>query len=217
VVSRPSVFGVLVAGIAISLCSTIAAAQATIAAVQPTCDRLVADANTLIVTVVREQFETLQSNMTERYRLIDDLVKPYFDFDYGSSVLLEDYWTDADHELRNRFTGAFYGYLVANYGNLVIDYVEDTLQVTGACTPWIVDDEEIYFLQAILTLNDGTEVDLYIFMHEVDGQQKIWDIQADGISQVAHFRSQFSEQLEDEGLLPLVLWLEEEAAAQRQE
>ena len=70
-------------------------------------------------------------------------------------------------------------------------------------------------VRTILTLNDGTEVDVDFVMIERDGDWRVVDIVAEGVSYVRTYRSQFRVDIAADGLGSVLEWLEQKAARTR--
>jgi ABC-type transporter MlaC component len=184
---------------------------------QTSCDGLLAKPRDRIVDIVAARYDELAENLEEIDRLIDELVQPYFDFDYGSEQILIGYWENASAEEQRHFKEAFYEYLVAGFGPLLIYFKPDTLDLDRACSRHVLLGEELYVQDGVLTLNDGTQVSLNFIMHSSADGVRIFDIRADGNSQLVHFRSQFADDLRRDGLGALITWLEKEAALLREQ
>lgn len=184
---------------------------------QNNCEGLLADPKDRIVDIVSSRHDELAGDAKEIERIIDDLVRPYFDFDYGSEQILGKYWKDASREQQQQFASAFYEYLVAGFGPLLIYFKPDTLVLEATCNRQEQLGQQLFVQDGVLTLNDGTQVSLHFVMHPTADGVEIFDIQADGNSQLVHFRSQFADDLQRDGLIALIAWLEKEAALLREQ
>ncbi len=105
---------------------------------------------------------------------------------------------------------AFYEYLVATYGDLLLYFKPETLRVL----PFDGDPARSPArVHTIITLNDGTEVDVDFVMIERDGEWRVADIEAEGVSYVRTYRSQFRVDIATDGLGSVIEWLEQKAAS----
>jgi len=178
---------------------------------QGDCDPFLARARDEVVRIVAERGASLAGDVETIYRIIDEQVRPYFDFGYGSSKLLTKYWDDAPPDQQSAFVEAFYNWLGAGYGPLLVYFDDGTLDLDASCLRSHYLDEEYVDQSGRLRLNDDSLVALNFVLHEVAGRLLIIDIRADGISQVASFRQQFESRLRREGLSAMIGWLEQEA------
>jgi len=159
---------------------------------------------------IATRHEEFEHDIYALYELIDELLLPKFDFQRGSRSILAEYWEPATDTQRQRFSSAFYNYLVASYGDLLIYFDDSTIRTL----PFDGDvaDELPVTVSTVLTLNDGTEVDVDFVMINRNGAWKIVDVVAAGISYVRSYRSQFRIQIAAETLESVIEWLEEKAA-----
>ena len=201
-----------------SLTGFAAALFAPLASAQYGCDRLLIEADDAMVQAVEESREMLSSGLESRWQLVDRLLRPYFDFAFSSRWILDTDRNEFSDEQLQRFSDAFYRFLLYSFGHLVTEYEADTLRLVGDCRrafrPW----GYVYSQGARLELTGKRPetIDLDIALHEVDDEFRIFDIQHEGTSQIMYYRGQFVDRLNVEGLDALIVWLEEEAERQRE-
>jgi len=142
--------------------------------------------------------------------IVDTLILPRFDMRRGSRAILAQHWDTASPTDRDRFVTAFYGYLVATYGDLLLQFRPETLRVL----PFDGDaGQSPARVHTIITLSDGTEVDVDFVMIGHDQDWLVVDIEAEGVSYVKTYRSQFRVDIAADGLGSVVEWLEQKAAS----
>jgi phospholipid transport system substrate-binding protein len=173
-------------------------------------DEVVAGTAAEIATAIATRRAELEANHDAIAALVDTLILPRFDMRRGSRAILAEHWDAAAPEDRDRFVTAFYEYLVATYGDLLLHFKPSTLRVL----PFDGDPARSPArVHTVLTLNDGTEVDVDFVMVERDGEWRVVDIEAEGVSYVRTYRSQFRVDIATDGLQSVVGWLEAKAAA----
>lgn len=180
------------------------------AVAQPTApDEIIRNTTEQIASTIEAHYAELAQDVHALYALIDEQMLPHFDFERGSRAILAEHWAPATVDQRLRFSMAFYNYLVASYGDLLIHFNHDTIRVM----PFEGNVEEpLVNVSTILTLNDGTEVDVDFLMISTDGDWRIVDVIAEGISYVRTYRSQFRIQIATDTLESVIAWLNEKAA-----
>jgi phospholipid transport system substrate-binding protein len=140
--------------------------------------------------------------------LVDTLILPRFDMQRGARAILDEHWRSATPAERDRFVAAFYNYLVATYGDALLYFKPDTVRVL----PFRGDPaDQPAHVRTIVTLNDGTEVDVEFLMIGRDGDWQVVDVVAEGVSYVRTYRSQFRVDIATEGLASVIEWLEAKA------
>jgi phospholipid transport system substrate-binding protein len=168
-----------------------------------------------IVRSVEPQREALRHDIAATYRLVDQYLGPQFDFYLACEwILTEQYWPERQEE-RDRFVGVFYTYLVAAYGDLLSEFDDQTFQFL----PLKGDPAEQRRLtvNSILTLNDGTRVNVDLLMISDEGRDwLIVDVIAKGSSYVNSYRKQFRSRLAQDGLGGLIEWLTDKTTRLRE-
>jgi phospholipid transport system substrate-binding protein len=163
----------------------------------------------LAATVAARRAE-LEADHEAIAMLVDSAILPRFDMRRGSRAILAEHWDSALPADRDRFVTAFYEYLVAIYGDLLLYFKPETLRVL----PFDGDPARSPArVHTIITLNDGTEVDVDFVMVERDGDWRVVDIEAEGVSYVRTYRSQFRVDIAADGLGSVIEWLEQKAAS----
>jgi phospholipid transport system substrate-binding protein len=162
-----------------------------------------------IATAIATRRAELEADHEAIDMLVDTLILPRFDMRRGSRGILAEHWEAAAPVDRDRFVTAFYQYLVATYGDLLLYFKPETLRVL----PFDGDPAQSPArVPTVLTLDDGTEVDVDFVMVEVDGDWRVVDIEAEGVSYVRTYRSQFRVDIAVDGLGRVIEWLEQKAA-----
>jgi phospholipid transport system substrate-binding protein len=172
-------------------------------------NEIVAGTAAEIATAIATRRTELEADHDAIAMLVDTLILPRFDMRRGSRAILAEHWDAAAPVDRDRFVTAFYEYLVATYGDLLLYFKPETLRVL----PFDGDPSHSPArVHTILTLNDGTQVDVDFVMVEREGGWRVVDIEAEGVSYVRTYRSQFRVDIAVDGLGSVVEWLEAKAA-----
>jgi phospholipid transport system substrate-binding protein len=171
--------------------------------------------NEIVAATSAEIAETIEARRAELEadpraiaEVVDTLILPRFDMQRGTRAILDEHWRSATTVERDRFAAAFYNYLVATYGDALLYYKSDTVRVL----PFRGDPaDQPAHVRTIVTLNDGTEVDVEFLMIGRDSDWQVVDVVAEGVSYVRTYRSQFRVDIATEGLASVIEWLEAKA------
>jgi phospholipid transport system substrate-binding protein len=173
-------------------------------------NEIVTKAASDIATAIATRRAELEADHAAVAKLVDTLILPHFDMQRGSRAILAEYWESAPPADRDRFVTDFYNYLVASYGDLLLQFRPSTLRVL----PFQGDPAQSpAHVRTLLTLTDGTEVDVDFVMIGKDAEWRVIDIVAEGVSYVRTYRSQFRVDIAADGLKSVLEWLEQKATA----
>jgi phospholipid transport system substrate-binding protein len=137
--------------------------------------------------------------------LVDKYLLPHFDTEYSARLVLGKYWRTATPEQRQRFIDAFYHSLLSNYGSALTDFTADRLKIF----PSNVDPSKpIATVRTEVKRSNGDRVAVNYYMHRTPQGWKAWDVVIDGISYVNSYRTDFGEQIEQQGIDAVIKRLE---------
>ena len=173
-------------------------------------NEIVAGAADELATTIAARRAELENDHEAIAMLVDSLILPRFDMRRGSRAILAEHWDSASPADRDRFVTAFYDYLVATYGDLLLHFKPETLRVLPFDGDAAHSPARVH---TIITLNDGTEVDVDFVMIGADRDWRVVDIEAEGVSYVRTYRSQFRVDIAADGLGSVIEWLEQKAAS----
>jgi phospholipid transport system substrate-binding protein len=172
-------------------------------------NEIVAGTAAELATTIATRRAELENDHEAIAMLVDTLILPRFDMRRGSRAILAEHWDSASAADRDRFVTAFYEYLVATYGDLLLYFKPETIRVLPFAGDPAYSPARVH---TVITLNDGTEVDVDFVMIERDRDWRVVDIEAEGVSYVRTYRSQFRVDIAADGLGSVIEWLEQKAA-----
>jgi phospholipid transport system substrate-binding protein len=130
-------------------------------------------------------------------QLVDKYLLPHFDVDYAARGVLGKYWATATPDQRQRFIDAFYHSLISNYGSALAEFTSDKLQIFPSN---VTPDATRATVRTEVKRSDGDRVQVNYYMHKTPQGWKAWDVVIDGISYVNSYRTDFGEQIEQQGI-----------------
>ena len=149
--------------------------------------------------------EELAENKDELYALIDGILLPRFDRRYAAQLVLGRHWRNASAEQRTRFIDAFYQSLLRRYGEGVLEYDENNVEIL----PFRGDlTKQRVTVKTMVTLDDGTEVPVNYGMVNRDSKWLIFDVTIEGISYVRNFRTELNSEIQQTSLDAVIARLE---------
>jgi phospholipid transport system substrate-binding protein len=137
--------------------------------------------------------------------LVNTYLLPHWDTEYSARLVLGQYWRTATPEQRQHFIDAFYHSLLANYGAALSEFTADRLKIF----PTTVDPaKSIATVRTEVKRGNGDRVSVNYYMHRTPQGWKAWDVVIDGISYVNSYRTDFSAQIEQQGIDAVIKRLE---------
>jgi phospholipid transport system substrate-binding protein len=166
--------------------------------------------------IADEVFEILKTdkdlkagNKEKAYKITEEKILPYFDFDRISKLVLGKAWPAATKEEQEAFKKEFRTMLVKTYGSALLKFKDQTLNYKP--TRFQPSDEEVLVKTEIL--KSGAPPLPIDYMLEKHGDSwKVFDIIIEGVSLVTNFRGQFGNEIKQNGIASLISKLAEKNA-----
>jgi len=171
----------------------------------------------LVKKVANNVLKDLDANRAE-YRkdpskvrqLVDKHLLPYFDTTYAAQAVLAKHWRNATPEQRTRFIEAFYQSILQNYGEALIDFTPDRLQVL----PYTGKPEDTSAtVRTTVRRENGSKVPVNYSLRKTPQGWKAFDVQVEGVSYVKSFRTDFGSEVDQKGLDAVIQRLESQIAS----
>jgi phospholipid transport system substrate-binding protein len=171
-----------------------------------------------LVGSLQENKEAVKQDIQVAYRLTEESVLPYLDFDRISRWVLGKNWRTATPEQRVAFTAAFRQFLMATYVTAMVTYTDEIISharnVSYPPIRYTPGDEEATVRSAI-RLTSGQTVEVNYQMHMDDNGWRIYDVMIAGVSLAITYRNSFNTDIAQIGIDGLIKRLQEHNARKR--
>jgi len=148
-------------------------------------------------------------NKEKAYKVTEEKILPYFDFDRIAKLVLGKAFNGATKEEQEAFKKEFRTMLVKTYGSALLKFKDQTLNYKPA--RFEATDEEVLVKTEIL--QPGAPPLPIDYMLEKDGNSwKVFDIIIEGVSLVTNYRGQFGNEIRQNGMASLISKLAEKNA-----
>lgn len=144
-------------------------------------------------------------------RLVDKYLLPNFDSDYAARLVLGQHWRTATEAQRKRFIHAFYGTLMDDYGDALVQFSADRLRFLPFKGDPAADSATV---RSEVKRDTGQMVPVNYSLRRTPKGWKAWDVTIEGISYVRNFRNDFGAEIDQKGLEALIERLEARNAGQ---
>lgn len=158
----------------------------------------------LIETSANAMISELEANRAEFRKnpaklaaLVERVLLPNFDVEYAARLVLGKHWRTASPEQRRRFIDAFYGSLMANYGDALVEFTGDRIRVIP--TP-VAPEATSAVVRTEVRRRNGERIPVNYSLRKTDAGWKAWDVVIEGISYVKSFREDFGAEIDQKGL-----------------
>jgi phospholipid transport system substrate-binding protein len=189
--------------IGILLCLAVTPASAgdphpALAMVKQTTDQMLAK--------LREDRDKLKQNPGLVNQLVEQIVLPHFDFEAISASVLGKYWRRLDADQQRRFRDAFKLLLLRTYANALVDNMDRKIEFEPVREPPDATDVTV---RTSIPQDGEFPIPVNYSLELVDNQWKVYDVEIDGLSLVANYRSTFAREINKSGLEGLLKLLEQ--------
>ncbi len=150
------------------------------------------------------------ADRTRLRALVDKYLLPHFDTDYAARLVLGKHWRDATESQRKRFIEAFYGALMADYGDALAEFTSDRLRILPFRGDPAADSATV---RTEVKRDTGQMVPVNYSLRRTPQGWKAWDVTIEGISYVRNFRTDFGAEIDQKGLDAVIERLEARNAA----
>lgn len=153
----------------------------------------------------RDQY---RKDPAQLHKLIDKYFLTNFDTEYAAKRVLAKHWREATPDQRQRFIDAFYQSLVNNYGEAILDFTADRLNIL----PYKDDasDPKNATVRSEIRRNNGTMVPVNYTLHKTDQGWKAWDVVIEGVSYVKSFQTDFASEIDQKGIDAVIKRLQDQ-------
>ena len=198
-----SIFGrllrTMVGAVALSAISMMSAlpvsAQPKVDTSGPT-ELIETSANAMIAEIEARRDEFRQ-DPSKLHLLVEEVLLPNFDVDRAARLVLGRHFRNATSEQRQRFIDAFYGSLMSNYGDALIEFTGDRIRVIPSK---VEPDATSAVVRTEVRRSNGEKVPVSYSLRRDERGWKVWDVVIEGISYVKSFREDFGSEIDQKGL-----------------
>jgi phospholipid transport system substrate-binding protein len=171
----------------------------------------------LVKQVAANVLKDLDANRAE-YRkqpskvgqMVDKYLLPHFDTTYAAQAVLAKHWRTATPEQRKRFIDAFYQSMLQNYGEALIDFTPERLEVLPYQGK---PDDKSATVRTTVRRDNGSKVPVNYSLRKTADGWKAFDVTIEGVSYVKSFRTDFGSEIDQKGLDAVIQRLESQVAS----
>ena len=137
--------------------------------------------------------------------LVERTLLPNFDVDHSARLVLGKHWRTATPAQRQRFIDAFYGSLMTNYGDAMLEFTGDRIRVLPST---VAPDATSAVVRTEVKRSNGQKIPVNYSLRKTEQGWKAWDVVIEGISYVKSFREDFGAEIDQKGIEAVIQRLE---------
>jgi phospholipid transport system substrate-binding protein len=168
-------------------------------AVPPSPHQIIRDTADDLLAVMSVRRAEFEANPAQLRGVVDNVLRPHFDVDYASRLILGRYWPRSTEDQRRRFTEALYGSMVRRYSAGLLEFEENTVEIIPH-RGLIRLDEEYVTVRTLVNLDTGVQVPVDYRTRWTGDQWKVFDVIVEGRSYVTFYRDQIGQDVKQKGL-----------------
>ena len=173
--------------------ATIFAIEAPDALVKRTADDVLA--------VVKTDQDIQAGNQEKIFALAEQKILPNFNFDKISRLVLGKNWTKATPEQKTAFQAEFRSLLIRTYATALSKYKNQTIDYKPLR---LADGATSATVKTLIVQPGGQPIAVDYSLEKHTDAWKVYDIVIEGVSLVTNYRSQFTQEIRQNGLDSLV-------------
>lgn len=194
------------AGIALAALTLSASVSAQAKAVDnsdPT--KLIETSANIMVSELDARRAEFRKDPAKLRALVERVLLPNFDVDHSARLVLGKHWRTATPAQRERFIDAFYGSLMTNYGDAMLEFTGDRIRVLPST---VAPDATSAVVRTEVKRSNGQKIPVNYSLRKTEQGWKAWDVVIEGISYVKSFREDFGAEIDQKGIEAVIQRLE---------
>lgn len=169
-------------------------------------DTLVKSTSEQIIKKLQAERETFKKKPERVQSLVDEIVLPHFDFARMSSWVLGKYWRTASDSQKEQFTREFRTLLVRTYAKALVDNMDRKIKYAPLKAAGNDKDVTVH---TEVPQEGGFPIPIDYSLYLNNDAWKVYDVNIDGVSLVANYRTSFASEVKKSGLDQLIKTLQE--------
>lgn len=151
-----------------------------------------------MLTTLQQQKSSLKGHPEKIVPIVNQLLLPYADIDSMTRAVLAKNWNNATAQQRKRFSEELTKLVVRTYAAAFEQYSDQTIDFLKPVPIGSTGDK--VEIKSVIKQHNGPAIPVNYRLAKNNGAWKFYDINVDGVSLVASYRSQFSSQIAQKGI-----------------
>ena len=188
---------------ALTLSASVSAQAKTVDNSDPT--KLIETSANIMTSELDARRAEFRKDPAKLRALVERTLLPNFDVDHSARLVLGKHWRTATPAQRQRFIDAFYGSLMTNYGDAMLEFTGDRIRVLPST---VAPDATSAVVRTEVKRSNGQKIPVNYSLRKTEQGWKAWDVVIEGISFVTSFREDCGAEIDQKGLDAVIQRLE---------
>lgn len=173
-------------------------------------DDLVKQTADEVLSIIKNDKEIQAGNQKKLFALAEEKILPNFDFDRVCKMVLGKNWRAASEEQQSSFKKEFRSLLLRTYASVLSKYRDQIIEYK----PFRAEpDANNVSVKTQIIQQGGQPISVDYSLVKTESSWKVYDIVIESVSLVTNYRSQFSNEIRQNGLDSLIKKLAEKNKA----
>lgn len=164
-------------------------------------DQLVKKTADDVIAVIKSDKDIQSGNQDKIFALAEEKILPNFDFEKVSRMVLGKNWTKATPEEKTAFQNEFKTLLLRTYATALSKYKNQTIEYKPFRMEANADSATV---KTAILQPGGQPIAVDYSLSKKAEDWKVYDIVIEGVSLVTNYRSQFAQEIRQNGLDSLI-------------
>ncbi len=162
-----------------------------------------------VLTILKQDKELQNGNLTKVYQLVEAKILPNFDFNRMTQLALGKHWPRATAKQKQSLVTEFRNLLVRTYSSSLTEFRNQTVEFKPlAMKPGDTD----VTVRSEIRQPGGQPIPIDYAMYKTDFGWKVYDVTIDSVSLVTNYRASFSNTIRQSGIDGLIKALATQSA-----
>lgn len=163
-----------------------------------------------VLAIVKADKDIQAGNQEKIFALAEEKILPNFNFDRVSRLVLGKNWTKATAEQKSAFQTEFRTLLLRTYATALSKYKNQTIDYKPLR---LADGATSAAVKTVILQPGGQPIAVDYALEKQADSWKVYDIVIEGVSLVTNYRSQFAQEIRQNGLDSLIKKLADKNSA----
>ncbi len=159
-----------------------------------------------VIAVVKADKDIQAGNQDKIFKLAEEKILPNFNFEKVSRMVLGKNWTNATPEQKSAFQNEFKTLLLRTYATALSKYKNQVIEYKPLR---MADGANTATVKTSILQSGGQPIAVDYTLEKNAESWKVYDIVIEGVSLVTNYRSQFAQEIRQNGLDSLIKKLAE--------